>query len=115
MAYTLKAMTCGPTPPAHGSGLMVNGENAAIENVSILPNPNTGEFTLNATCGVETTEVSIEVTNMLGQVIYKNNIIANNGAINERIVLGNNLANGMYLLNLRSNTGNQVIRFVVEK
>ena len=115
VAYTLKAMTCGPTPPAHGSGLMVNGENATIENVTILPNPNNGEFTLNATCGVETTEVSIEVSNMLGQVIYSNSITANNGAINEHIVLGTNLANGMYLLNLRSNMGNQVIRFVVEK
>jgi hypothetical protein len=52
---------------------------------------------------------------MIGQVIYRNKIMASNGVINERIQLSNTLANGMYLLNLKSVNDNKVFHFVIEQ
>ena len=85
-------------------------------NVQLIPNPNTGLFTIKGT--LETLvdqQVSIEITDMLGQVIYKDNVAIQNGKINEQIRLDNTLANGMYLLNLNSETYNKVFHFVIER
>jgi hypothetical protein len=72
-------------------------------------------FTVKGTLGTgEDEELSLEVTDMLGQVIYRQQLKASSGKVNERIQL-NNIANGMYLLNLRSATGSKVFHIVVEE
>jgi hypothetical protein len=89
---------------------------SAISNVSLVPNPNKGIFTVKCSLGMTADEeVSLEVTNMLGQVIYSSKVIARNGELNERVDLGNNLANGMYILNLRSGTESKVFHMVIER
>ncbi len=50
----------------------------------------------------EDEEVTLEVTDVLGQVIYKNKVTAYGGRINETIALSNALANGMYIMNIES-------------
>jgi hypothetical protein len=52
---------------------------------------------------------------MLGQVVYRNNVTAHNGNINELISLSNTLANGMYMLNLNSGNEHKVFHFVIEQ
>jgi hypothetical protein len=52
---------------------------------------------------------------MLGEVVFRERIILQNGAINELIQLNNDLQNGMYILNLRSLTQNNVFHFVIEQ
>jgi len=84
-------------------------------DVQIVPNPNKGIFTLRGTIGKTSGEVSVEITDMLGQVIYNNKIATQSGSINERIQLNNNIANGMYILNLYSDAGSQVFHIVVEQ
>ena len=85
-------------------------------DVRLMPNPNRGAFNLRGTLGtIGDEDVYVEVTNMLGEVMYRNKITTANGAIDERIQLNNNIANGMYLLNLRSGTSNTVFHFVVEQ
>ena len=87
-------------------------------DIKLLPNPNKGVFTIKGTLGTATRtdeEVYIEITDMLGQVVYKNKMVIQGGKIDEQIRLGNTLSNGMYLLNLRSGTDNQVFHFVVEQ
>ena len=85
-------------------------------DITLVPNPNKGTFSVKGTLGSnEDAAVTIEVMNMLGQVIYKSNATAQGGNINEQIALGNNLPQGNYILNLRTATGgNNVFRFVVE-
>ncbi len=84
-------------------------------DVKLVPNPNKGEFTVKGTLGTTDDEaVTLEVTDMLGQVIYRSNVVAHGGNLNERIVL-NNIANGMYLLNMSSASGNKVFHMVVEQ
>ena len=85
-------------------------------DIKLIPNPNKSEFMIRGTLGSQADEeVSVEITNMIGQVIYRNKIMAQNGVVNERIQLNSTLANGMYLLSLKSVNGNNVFRFVIEQ
>jgi uncharacterized protein YjdB len=85
-------------------------------DIAVLPNPNKGEFTVKGTLGTTADEeVSLEITDMIGQVVYNHKVVAQNGNINERIQLGKNMANGMYILNLRSAGANNVYHIVVEQ
>ena len=113
--------TCGATitPKSitlkiHNVGVqLVNFESS---NLKLIPNPNSGLFTISGSLGIANDEVvSMEITNMLGQVIFKQNATTRNGSLNEQISLSNSLANGMYLLNVSSGTEHKVFHFVIEK
>jgi hypothetical protein len=87
---------------------------AQVADIKLIPNPNKGDFMIKGSLSsVTDEEASIEVTNMIGQVIYRSNVTIHNGEVNERIQLSS-LANGMYLLNLKTQNANNVFRFVVE-
>ncbi|MCD6013250.1 MAG: C-terminal target protein [Flavipsychrobacter sp.] len=88
----------------------------SANNVRLIPNPNKGEFRVTGTLAtVADEEVTLEVVNMLGQVIYTGKVATQNGVINEQVKLNSSLANGMYLLNLRSGSDNTVFHFVIEQ
>ena len=88
---------------------------ASINDLSIVPNPNKGIFTIKGSVGssVDAT-VTLEITNMLGQVVYSNKVTAAGGNISEQVQLSNSVAPGMYLLNVRSGSETSVFHFVVE-
>jgi hypothetical protein len=91
----------------------VNGANSDIQ---LVPNPNKGVFTLKGSLGTtDDEEVTIEITDMIGQSIYTTKTTARHGLMNETVHLGNTLANGMYILNLHSAAGNQVFHMAVEQ
>ena len=90
--------------------------NSANTDIQLVPNPNKGVFTVKGSIGTTADQqVTMEITDVIGQVIYTTKIIAHNGVINETVQLGNSLANGMYLLNLHSDAGNKVFHMVVEQ
>ena len=87
-----------------------------IGSLNIAPNPNKGEFNVSGRMtSIADESVVMEVTNMLGQVVYKGAIKSTGGKINEQIVLGNNLVNGNYILNIHSDTEHYVYHFVLDK
>jgi hypothetical protein len=89
---------------------------AADIDVRVMPNPNKGDFTVKGTLGTNTSEdVRVEVTNMLGQVVYKNTVKASHGSINESISLDNTLSNGMYLLNITAGDRSKVFHVTVSR
>jgi hypothetical protein len=89
---------------------------SASGDIRLLPNPNNGAFTIKGSLGTtDDEEVSFEITDMLGQVVYKDKVIAHNGKLNEQIHLNNTVASGMYLLTLHSGTDNKVFHIVVEQ
>jgi len=89
---------------------------SAGNDIRLVPNPNKGTFTVKGTLGSQgDEEVMLVVTDMLGQVIYTNNVTAVNGKIEEQISLNGNLANGMYLLSVHSANQNNIFHFVIEK
>ncbi len=100
----------------HVNGVGVQQVVSAASDIKLIPNPSKGIFTVKGTLGSSTDEaVTIEVTNLLGQVIYNNKVNVRNGELNERIELSKTLANGMYMLTLRTETENKVFHIVVEQ
>ncbi len=84
--------------------------------LSLFPNPNNGVLTLSGTVDMNTTsDLSLEVTDMLGQVVYRGTATPVKGAVKTQINLGNTIADGTYLLHVNSASGNQVFHFVVNK
>jgi len=85
--------------------------------IRVIPNPNKGAFTISGTLGTTATqeeEVWLELTDMLGQVVYKNKVLSHEGKIEEDVLPGN-IASGMYLLSVRWSDGNKVMHVVVGK
>ena len=85
-------------------------------DVKLVPNPNKGIFSIKGALGITADEeVTVEITDMLGQIVYTTKTMSQNGAIDQKIQLSNNVANGMYLLTLRSESTNQVFHLVIEQ
>ncbi len=81
----------------------------------VSPNPSKGVFTLKGNLsGNSDAVVSLQVTDMLGRVIYKNKVTAANGIMDEVIDLGN-VPNGMYLLTVHSDIDNKVFHIIVRQ
>jgi hypothetical protein len=96
------------------TGVQTVGTGAS--NVMLIPNPNNGNFTVKGSLSSTADEqVWIEVTNMLGQVVYKNSFIAYNGRIHEQVIMDNTIANGMYILSLSTASEHKVFHVVVGK
>ena len=88
----------------------------AASDIRLFPNPNTGTFTLKGNWAVsDNADVDVQVTDMLGQVVYRGTVATQQGEMNEHITLGNTLASGVYLLNLHRGMENKVFHFVVEQ
>jgi len=97
-------------------GVSVKQISASGADIRLLPNPNKGSFSLKGTlAAANDQELTAEVTNMLGQVIYTAKVQAVNGIIDQAITLPNTPANGMYLLNLSSGSEHTVFHFVIEQ
>jgi hypothetical protein len=97
------------------SGLGVHQQASAGSTISVLPNPSNGTFTVKGTTGSGSEAVTLEVTDVLGQVVYSGTATATGGAINTVVELGKSVANGMYLLNVRTTESTTVFHIVVEK
>ena len=99
------------TVPVSVAGVSINDA-----NIRLMPNPNKGDFTIKGTLGADDDqEVALELTDVLGQVVYHNNVMARQGAINEHVTLSNTLANGMYVLSVRSGGNVKVFHMVLEQ
>ncbi len=87
-------------------------EFAVLNNFSIYPNPNNGEFSVSFDL-IESTEVNITITDLIGKIVYQKNEAECYGKINNAINLSD-LNKGMYIINLQ--TGKQQVnkRFVIQ-
>lgn len=83
--------------------------------IVLLPNPNTGTFTIKGSLNSTADEtVSLEIINMLGQAVYSKKIVAEKGSINIQMQLPG-VANGSYLLKIVSETEKINYRFMIER
>ncbi len=83
-------------------------------NLALFPNPNNGTFTLSGTVSTsQGGDVSLDVTDMLGRVVYSGKTTPVNGSIRQQIVLSG-LSAGSYLLRVGTETGNEIFHVVVE-
>lgn len=84
-------------------------------NLQLMPNPNNGSFTIAGTVAADSKDVTIEILNIVGQVVYHDQVTAQNGSLNTQINMGNELANGVYMLNVTADGVHKVIRFSVNR
>jgi hypothetical protein len=80
--------------------------------ISVVPNPNRGEFTLTGSILAEG-PVSVRISNILGQIVLSKELPTTDHMVAERIRL-NNVAEGIYLLHINNGSAEKTIRFVVQ-
>jgi uncharacterized protein YjdB len=85
-------------------------------DIMLVPNPNTGDFVIKGRVAAQDGEViTVEVTNVLGQTVYTGTLPVKDAQVNGHIKLAHDLANGMYLLNLKNVEVQKSLRFVLER
>ena len=122
-SVTCRVLTSGPCGGSFTfNSVIINVYPAGVTTIAngsdirLFPNPTTGSFTLKGTLDqVNDQDALITITDMLGQVIYRRNAMTQNGNLNEQISLNNSIANGMYLLEVRSGDETKTFHFVVGK
>jgi hypothetical protein len=88
----------------------------ANTDLRLVPNPNKGWFTVKGTLGSKMNEeAAVEITDMLGQLVYRGTLQSKSGKVDAAIQLDNTLANGMYLLTVRTESGSNTFHFVLEQ
>ena len=85
-------------------------------NFTLVPNPNSGTFTVSGNLKTPSDDrVNIVVTDLLGQVVYKTTTFASNGKVNQQISLANSIAAGTYQVSVTSGEEHVVFHLVIEK
>lgn len=83
-------------------------------SLQLMPNPNNGTFTINGNVGnVANADVLLQITDLVGHIVYNSSTITKNGLLNESIQMNNHPA-GMYLLNVRTGNESKVLRFILK-
>jgi uncharacterized protein YjdB len=110
------------TPNVNYSNVIKVSVTTGVSNVSnggslaIVPNPSKGAFTITGSLkNGSDNPVSIVITDLLGQTIYKNTVAAHNGELNEHVTLEPSVASGMYLVKVTSGEEPVVFRIIVDK
>jgi hypothetical protein len=71
--------------------------------VVVVPNPNNGDFKIDGyVSSLFGENILIEIVNVVGSPIYRKNIIAEDGVVNEQINLAHSMPPGIYLLHVRN-------------
>ncbi len=95
-------------------GVGVNNVVTDLNGLRLIPNPNNGTFTINGAVNNSGGQVSVYVTNMLGQLVYKGDMPIVSGILNGRVALSN-LASGTYMVRLTSGKEARVFKMVVDE
>ncbi|MBX2907869.1 MAG: PKD domain-containing protein [Taibaiella sp.] len=85
------------------------------DDLRLIPNPNNGDFSLSGTIAGVDGPVTLTVTDMLGQVIFRGEGKVVSGAIDERVHLTGDLANGMYILSVGGGEQSHGFHFVLKR
>ncbi len=84
-------------------------------NINLAPNPNKGIVTISGIVTEEAGDATIQVTDILGSVVYTGNVSIAKRAIKTQIALNSNLASGVYLMHVITASGHEVLRFTLSK
>jgi len=87
-------------------------ENLFVNNFSIFPNPNNGEFAISFNM-IAMAEINITVLDITGRIVFQKNEGEFNGKF-ERLINLSDLNKGMYLFNLQVGTQQVNKRFVIQ-
>lgn len=92
----------------------INDNKTAMLAFNVTPNPNNGQFSLSGKLPVGAKDVTITITNAVGQVVATYNYHADNGILNMPVKV-DNLTNGLYNAQVKTKNNMSNTRFVVAK
>lgn len=99
-----------------GNNIGVNEVINVNESFTLFPNPNKGSFTLKgALTNNSSSKVHISVSNMLGQIVYQDDVMPRNGEISQFISLDEQLTSGMYIMQLQTDNFAKTIHFSLQR
>lgn len=114
-----QCLQCGINPDAVGSSMYTNTvsfrideETAATTRFSVYPNPNNGAFTVSFDA-LEANNVSVELLDMTGRVIFNKSFQATVGS-NDLPVELEGFAKGVYMLQLRQSDAVRTTKVVLQ-
>jgi uncharacterized protein YjdB len=76
--------------------------------MALFPNPNDGMFTIKGVAG-NNNPMTIEVRNMMGQLLLSERYTPVNGAVNKQLMMDRALPSGSYVLSVISEEGNSLL------
>jgi len=82
-------------------------------DLQLYPNPNDGSFTIYGSVTDSKTAI-IEVMNVLGQVVYKEEAEVQNNLLNKKIAL-DRINTGLYVLKVSTSIGSNTMKFTVQR
>jgi serine protease AprX len=112
---TLEGNSGGPfDPKSQDFSIIVTGNNVSLgvdendftRNLVVYPNPSKGDFTINFESNFNSndSDVQVDIYDIQGRLIYKNNFKNTSSIFNQTISL-DNAKSGIYMLNISSGTG----------
>jgi TonB family protein len=82
--------------------------------LTIAPNPSKGSFTLKGATGeAGDEEVSVEISDLKGNVVYNKKTSTKDGILDVPVSLGNSIPHGMYSVNVQSHSLNKVLHVLI--
>lgn len=87
-------------------------ENNSLSEMKLFPNPTSNTVTI-ALLSKESNNANLTITNMMGQVVYKEQIAIHNGQ-NQFKIDANQFGSGFYLVNIKTNTGSSSQKLIVQ-
>ena len=98
----------------HPAAAGVTNVAAALDNVELFPNPNSGNFTIQGDLGADITTIGLQVYNILGQLVMTDHASVQNHKLNKTFDL-KNLTDGVYMLHISGDDGQaKIIRFTIQ-
>lgn len=89
----------------------------AFDEIGLYPNPNNGQFTIKGQLSNAVTNetVTLKITNALGQTVYNQVYPASGRTLDMPVSLGDNLANGLYTVNIIVDDQVTNLRFMLNR
>ncbi len=92
------------------------GDDNQNTTFNIYPNPATNEFTVNfALNNSAGGKVFMNIYNLVGETVYTKELPLINGTLSERIVLGNVLPGGVYIVKLKTADDEYIQELIIQK
>jgi len=88
-------------------------EQNMLSTIQLIPNPNSGTFSITGIPQPNSGDISLTVCDVLGQVVYTRSVKAS--AAEEVVELNNTLANGMYIINIKSADESKALHFIIKR
>ena len=86
-----------------------------LNNVTLVPNPNAGDFVVDGTLKAGSSRINYLVTDIIGQVVYNESANTTGNILHHKFELGKNLAEGIYFLHISTDQGSSVLRFELKR